>query len=255
MSSREADRLIEEKIVYTINWLREQVRVSATQGLVVGVSGGIDSAVVANLIKRAFPNNSLGVILPIKSSLDDKKDGLAVVTKADLKYAVINLDDEHKTVFDKTICELIDLKLYNEKRKRIADANLRARLRMCTIYVIANQLNFLVVGTDNAAELYTGYFTKYGDGGVDLLPIASLKKHEVYAWAKHLGVPPEIIRRSPSAGLWVGQTDEIEMGTTYKHVDALLDGKQIPKEDRKIIEMLHKNSMHKRVMPPYPTFD
>ncbi|MBN4070027.1 NAD(+) synthase [bacterium AH-315-G05] len=222
MNNRETNELIEEKIDYTINWLREQVYVSGTQGLVLGVSGGIDSAVVANLIKRAYPNNSLGVILPIKSSEADKTDGLAVVRKADLKSIIINLDDEHKAVFEKTISELIGLELYNEEKKRITDANLRARLRMSTIYAIANQLNYLVVGTDNAAELYTGYFTKYGDGGVDLLPIATLKKYEVNDWAKHLGVPNEIIERKPSAGLWEGQTDEKEMGTTYNYIDALL---------------------------------
>ncbi len=183
MNDREIKELAEEKIVYAVNWLREKVYLSGAQGLVVGVSGGIDSAVVANLIKRACPNNSLGVILPIKSSEADKTDGLAVVIKADLKSIVINLDDEHKAVYEKTICELIGLELYNEERKRITDANLRARLRMSTIYAIANQLNYLVVGTDNAAELYTGYFTKYGDGGVDLLPIATLKKYEVSDWA------------------------------------------------------------------------
>ncbi|MCD5415221.1 MAG: NAD(+) synthase [Clostridiales bacterium] len=246
---------IEKKIDQAICWLREQVRVSETQGLVVGVSGGIDSAVVANLIKRAFPNNSLGVILPIRSNENDEEDGLAVVMKIDLKCAVINLDKEHKTILDKTIYELAELGLYNKEKKRITDANLRARLRMSTIYAIANQLSYLVVGTDNAAELHTGYFTKFGDGGVDLLPIATLKKHEVYDWAKCLDVPPEIIKRKPSAGLWEGQTDEQEMGTTYKYIDALLEDKLIPDEDREIIESLHEKSMHKRVMPPYPTFD
>jgi len=254
MNNKGIKEHIEEKIVYAVNWLREQVSLAGAQGLVVGVSGGIDSAVVANLIKRAYPNNSLGVILPIKSSEADKTDGLAVVSKADLKSVVINLDDEHKAIYEKTICELIDLKLYNEERKRITDANLRARLRMSTIYAVANQLNYLVVGTDNAAELYTGYFTKYGDGGVDLLPIATLKKHEVNDWAKHLGVPNEIIERKPSAGLWEGQTDEKEMGTTYSYIDALLEGKHIPCDHRDIIERLHKNSRHKRIMPPYPTF-
>src|SRR5690606_7818796 len=117
--------------------------------------------------------------------------------------------------------------------------NLRARLRMSTLYTIANNLGYMVVGTDNKAEVYTGYFTKYGDGGVDLLPIANLLKREVYEWAKVLGVPNEIINKAPSAGLWDGQTDELEMGTTYDYIDAYISGNEIPEKDRVIIDKLH----------------
>ena len=111
----------------------------------------------------------------------------------------------------------------------------------------------MVVGTDNAAEIYTGYFTKYGDGGVDVLPIAHLKKSEVYEWAEYLGVPQSILDNAPSADLWEGHTDEIEMGTTYRCIDAFLDGQEIPDKDREVIERLHRNSEHKRhtaTVPP-----
>ena len=125
---------------------------------------------------------------------------------------------------------------------------------MSTIYTVANNLNYLVVGTDNAAEVYTGYFTKYGDGGVDLIPIANITKAEVYEWAKVLGVHEDIINKAPSAGLWEGQTDEKEMGTTYKMIDAVVEGRldEVPEKDLQIIERLHRISAHKRATAPAP---
>ncbi len=243
---------IEKKIDLVVAWLQEQVKKSGTNGLVVGISGGIDSAVVANLIKRAFPDNSLGVILPINSNPKDVEDGILLAKQAGINYMEINLTPEKQDILQKVTGALKENQLYQEDRLQITDANLRARLRMSTLYAVANNLNYLVVGTDNEAEVYTGYFTKYGDGGVDLLPIATLKKYEVFQWAKVLGVPQSVIDRKPTAGLWEGQTDEGEMGTTYAHIDAFLEGKEIPEKDREIIERLHRISAHKRVMPPYP---
>ncbi|WP_204399843.1 NAD(+) synthase [Alkaliphilus hydrothermalis] len=243
---------IEKKIDQVVEWLQDQVRKSGTKGLMVGISGGIDSAVVANLIKRAFPDNSLGVLLPINSNPKDVEDGIAVCEKAGLKYMQMDLSEEKSDILDLVNKNLKESGLYDEERARNTDANLRARLRMSTLYAVANNLNYLVVGTDNAAEVYTGYYTKYGDGGVDLLPIATLKKYEVFQWAEVMGVPKSVIDRQPTAGLWEGQTDEIEMGTTYAYIDAFLDGKVIPEMDREIIERLHRVSQHKRVMPPYP---
>lgn len=240
---------VKQRIDEAVEWLREQVKAAGAKGLIVGISGGIDSAVVACLIKRAFPDNSMGVILPIKSDKRDVEDGILSAEACGIEYLEIDLEEEHNGIMDKVTEKLSDKNLLDNHRKRVTDANLRARLRMSTIYAIANNLNYLVVGTDNAAELYTGYFTKYGDGGVDLLPIASLKKYEVYQWAKELGVPNSVIEKAPSAGLWEGQTDENEMGTTYEYIDAYLDGKPIPKKDLEIIERLHRNSAHKRTTP------
>ncbi len=247
---------IKEKIDLTVDWLRKMVEESKTEGLMVGISGGIDSAVVAYLVRKAFPDHSLGVILPCKSSTIDQEDALKVVTACGIEYIEMDLSDIHDQLLNHTIDTMKGKKLFHENNNlRLSDANLRARLRMSSIYCIANMLNYLVVGTDNAAEIYTGYFTKYGDGGVDIQPIAHLKKREVYEWARYLGVPQSILDRPPSAGLWEGQTDEGEMGTTYDRVDDFLEGKDIPQKDKEIIQKLHARSEHKRKLPAFPPRD
>lgn len=246
------NKTVNKKIDFTVEWLRAQAKISGTSGLVVGLSGGIDSSVVGFLIKKAFPENSIGVVMPCKSNEKDKKDGVEVAKAAGLEYIVVDLTSEQDDILIK-ICGALENQGHdNGDNRRLADANLRARMRMSTLYAVANSLNYLVVGTDNAAEVYTGYFTKYGDGGVDILPIANLPKREVYEWARHLGVPQNILDRPPSAGLWEGQTDENEMGTTYNMIDNLLEGKEIPEKHRKIIERLNKRTEHKRKMPPAP---
>ncbi|GAA0354911.1 NAD(+) synthase [Bacillus horti] len=243
---------LQKKVDFTVDWLRALANNAGADGLLVGVSGGVDSALVAFLIKKAFPENSLGVILPCKSNPQDQVDAKTVVEAADLKHIQIDLSAAHDEIFggvQQAAKEKGDL---YEDRQRLGDANLRARLRMSTLYTVAANYNYLVVGTDNAAEWHLGYFTKYGDGGVDCVPIANLTKGEVRQWAEWIGVPQSIIQKAPSAGLWEGQTDEEEMGTTYEKVDLYLKGKEIPEQDKQIIEQLHKRSAHKRQMPPKP---
>lgn len=242
--------IIEQRIRKTIEWLREQVELSHTKGLVVGISGGIDSAVVGCLIQRAFPNNSLGVIIPIKSSPSDLEDARELVRTSSLKAIEIDLGQVRLDMLNRVEKEMGSL--WKEEYRRISDANMRARLRMTCLYTVANNLGYLVVGTDNAAELYTGYFTKHGDGGVDILPLAHLTKEEVYEWAQYLQVPQSILDKAPSADLWEGQTDENEMGTTYACIDAHLRGESIPEKDLTVIENLHRNSEHKRHTPLQP---
>src|SRR5690625_1691629 len=216
---------MEQKVAAIVSWLQQQVKAANVKGLVVGVSGGLDSAVVANLIKRACPDDSLGVIMPLKSNPIDVKDAEKVVQTCQIKHMTIDLTATHKVLYEEISKQLKEQEDWNEAADRIADANLRARLRMSTLYTIATHLNYLVVGTDNLSEWYTGYFTKYGDGGVDLLPIVDLTKTEVYEMANALGVPNEVIEKKPSADLWEGQTDEEEMGTTYDMIDRYLEGK------------------------------
>lgn len=237
-----------EKIVEQItNWLQTQVKSAHMNGLLVGVSGGLDSAVVAYLIKRAFPKDSLGVIMPLKSNPVDIEHANLVVESCGIKNLTIDLTKTHKTLYSavETAIQVEDT-ITTLNNAQLADANLRARLRMSTLYTIATHYNYLVVGTDNASEWYTGYFTKYGDGGVDLLPITPFTKGEVQNLAKYLQVPDEVINKAPSADLWSGQTDEAEMGTTYEYIDAYLKGEDIPKRDRELIESMHERTRHKR---------
>jgi len=243
---------MEQTIEKLVKWLREQVKEAGLNGLIVGISGGIDSAVVAHLIKRAFPENSLGLIMPCKSSPKDKEDALRVVESCGIDYYVIDLTETHKIIINSAALQLKTKGEWNEKTARLGDANTRARLRMTTLYAVANNYGYLVTGTDNAAEWHTGYFTKYGDGGVDLVPLVHFTKGEVREMARILGVPEEIITKAPSAGLWDGQTDENEMGTTYDMIDKFLRGEEIPETDKEIIERLHNRSHHKRRLAAAP---
>lgn len=238
------------KINKTVQWIKKMGEEARVKGMLVGISGGIDSAVVACLIKKAYPDHSLGVVLPINNTLADLEDAELLIRNCRIGRVSIDLTEIHHHLLEQVQEKMGDL--YNETNNRITDANLRARLRMSTLYSIANNLNYMVVGTDNAAEILTGYYTKYGDGGVDILPIANLLKSEVYEWAKELEVPETIIKKAPSAGLWEGQTDEAEMGVSYAYIDEYLKGNDIPKKEKEVIERLHRTSAHKRQLPPRP---
>lgn len=246
---------IQQQIEKNIQWLREKVRETSSKGLLVGLSGGIDSAVVAALIQKAMPENSLGIILPIKSDPKDVEHAKLLIDKIGIRDMRIDLTPIHESLLQEVYAKMQEQHLVKEEYKKMTDANLRARLRMSTLYTVANNLGYLVVGTDNAAEIHTGYFTKYGDGGVDLLPLAHLLKREVYDWARYFELPQEIINKAPSAGLWEGQTDEAEMGTSYRCIDDYLQGLTIPSQDREIIERLHARSEHKRTTAAVPPRD
>ena len=239
---------MEELANKLVDWIREQVLSAGCGGVTIGLSGGIDSSVVAVLCKRAFPNNTLALILPCHSSERDIEDANSVATRFLIPTRLIPLDD----VFD-SLVEIFPKFRDDPGKGVIAEANLKVRLRMVTLYYIANHLGYLVVGTGNRSELAVGYFTKYGDGGVDIIPLGNLVKSQVRELAYYLGIPKELIQKPPSAGLWTGQTDEGEMGITYEELDRYIITGQAGEELKKRIEELSEGSAHKRLTPPIPS--
>ena len=230
-----------------VSWIREKILAAGRRGVVLGMSGGLDSSVLAALCRRAFPQNTLGAIMPCYSSPEDKAHARAVAAKFSITTTEVVLDD----IFTALRQTLPDYKS-SPTASRIAQANLKARLRMLTLYYIANHLQYMVAGSGNKSELSIGYFTKYGDGGVDILPLGALAKGQVRELASFLAIPQEIIDKPPSAGLWQGQTDEDEMGISYDALDRYLLTGEASDELKKKIEAMIAASSHKRALPPIP---
>ena len=227
------------------SWVRERVTAGGCKGVVVGLSGGLDSSVVAVLCQRAFPGGTLGVIMPCHSHKEDEEHARAAAGRFSIPTKVVELDG----VFD-TLLKALPAGKGDPGANRLAEANLKVRLRMLTLYYFANQLGYMVVGASNRSELSVGYFTKYGDGGVDILPLGSLVKGQVKELAHFLGIPLEIIEKPPSAGLWEGQTDEAELGLSYEELDRYLVSGEADKELRSRIEAMMAAASHKRQPPP-----
>lgn len=225
-------------------WIGEQVASAGSKGVVFGMSGGLDSSVVAVLCQRAFPENCLGVLMPCCSNPKDREHAQLVASKFSIPTKVVVLDG----VLD-ALVGVLPSEGEAGLNQRVK-ANLQVRLRMLTLYYFANQLEYMVVGSGNRSELATGYFTKYGDGGVDILPLGSLVKGQVRELARFLGVPQSIIDKPPSAGLWAGQTDEGELGLSYEELDRYLLTGQAASEVRARIEARMAASAHKNQLPP-----
>ena len=213
---------------------------------VLGLSGGVDSSLVAAITKNAVGKDKLTcIMIPIDSNPSDLEDALELAKSLDLNYLII---DGSKS-FHETVNQF---KEQGIELDRGTLANLKVRIRMTILYAYAQKMSGLVLGTDNADERYTGYFTKYGDGGVDLLPIVYLLKREVVEACKIYGISDRLAERTPSAGLFEGQTDETEMGVKYEDLDNYLLGKEIDSKSKERIDHLHRISEHKRAPIPTP---
>jgi NAD+ synthase len=227
-----------------VSWIREKVAAAGSRGVVVGLSGGLDSSVAAVLCRRAFPKAMLAVIMPCYSHKEDLEHAKVLAGQFSIPTKTVNLDGTYDTLLK----ALADDKAAGASR--LAKANLKARLRMLTIYYFANRLNYMVVGAGNRDELTLGYFTKYGDGGVDVQPLGSLLKGQVKELAKFLGIPQPIIGKPPSAGLWEGQTDEGELGLNYDQIDRYLASGEASAALKKRVESMIALNKHKRQPPP-----
>ena len=168
------------------------------------------------------------------------QDAIALCNQFDIEYKTVDLTAT-KAALVKELGKAIDI-------NRSADININPRLRMTTLYAIGAAENRLVAGTGNKSEIYMGYFTKWGDGAYDFDPIADLTVGEVYEFLAFLDAPASIRTKAPSAGLFEGQTDELEMGVTYKTIDDYINGKNISAHDKEIIDGYHRKSEHKRVL-------
>jgi len=228
-----------------VAWMQGKLVEAHATGFVIGLSGGIDSATVAALCKRAAGDEVLGVWMPCHSVPEDKEYARMAAAALDIELSTVDLC----AVYD-TFLETLP------GGNKMARANLKPRLRMSALYYLAQSRGYLVAGTGNKPEIMVGYFTKYGDGGVDLEPMGELYKHEVRALARALGVPQPIVERAPSPGLWPGQTDEGEMGITYAEIDAILAAwsagtkPDLPADRIAKVKGMVSRSAHKRAIPP-----
>jgi quinolinate synthase len=228
-------------------WLREHLAATSAQGFVLGLSGGVDSATVAALAARAVgAERTLGALLPCHSQPEDARLAHLVADTFSIPTVTIDLS---------SACDALAASLPSSDHP-LAAANIKPRLRMIALYYLAQSRNYLVLGAGNKTELTVGYFTKWGDGGVDLLPLGDLYKTQVWALARDLGVPREVVERAPTAGLWPGQTDEGEMGITYAELDAVLaaiaagDASAVRLDALEKVKGMIACSAHKRALPP-----
>jgi NAD+ synthase len=243
-----------------IEFIRNKINESNASGAIIGLSGGIDSTLVAHLTVEALGKDSvIGIHLP-DSNLVRNKD------KLDAEKQAKSLGIEFKTIdISEILNSFMDVIPDGNQSDNRTKGNLKARIRMAILYFYANSFNKMVIGTGNRTEILLGYYTKYGDGGVDILPIGNLYKTEVRALSRYLGISEEIISKAPSAGLWEGQTDEEELGLSYELIDQMLiayennENLTIIQKNKEISDVKFNNilsriplNLHKRKTPPNP---
>jgi NAD+ synthase len=249
---------VDEEIRKRVDFLKAYVLDTRMDGLLIAISGGIDSAVAAGLCKQATDEltvekgreyKTVGVFQPYGEQADIA-DSYAVAEAFGLAYKI-------ETNIEETVNEIALEAEYGLKSigvhrhiSRSGKGNVKARTRMVLQYALAFELNLLVVGTDHASEAITGFFTKYGDGAVDLTPLSTLNKRQVRQLAAALGVPQSVLDKAPTAGLWEGQTDEAELGITYDANSDYLEGRDIDAAVKEKLEKQYVKTEHKRVGIP-----
>ena len=256
------------------SFIRAQVGAAGASGVVFGLSGGIDSSVVAHLSARALgADRCLALIMPNESFTPDSEtdDGLLVASRLGLRRKVVPIGAVSDAAVGAAAGGQGETEQGHGGDARLAVGNLNARLRAALLYYEAQMRGYLVAGTDDRSEYLIGYFTKYGDGASDLLPIADLYKTQVQRLGEHLGVPRHIVKKSPSPHLWKGHDAAGELGMGYGEVDAILSGATggvgtgvgeeeaaraaaaagISEGSARRIASLNRASAHKRALPPF----
>lgn len=245
---------VDEEIARRVGFLKDYVKQAGASGLLIAISGGIDSAVATGLCKRATDELSketgkeyitLGVFQPYGEQ-EDIQHSYAVAETFGLTHKVeTNIQEAVDEIALETEYAFKALGMPRHL-SRGGKGNVKARTRMVIQYALAFDLNLLVVGTDHASEALTGFFTKWGDGAVDITPLSSLNKRQIRQIAKKLGVPAPILEKAPTAGLWEGQTDEGELGVSYEANSDYLEGKDIDPKAREVLEKHYLRTRHKR---------
>lgn len=230
----------DKRIKIIVDWINSYLEKSNKKGIVFGVSGGIDSALISAIASKYFSNNHLALTMNINNSKQDIEDAKIVIKHFNLKHRDIKLERTFKQMIKATSSPIS------------CQGNIKSRLRMISLYSVAQELDYLVIGTSNHVEFMIGYFTKYGDSGSDILPLVNLLKKDVITLSKELGVPEQIIAKKPTAGLYQGQTDESEIGMSYNDLDAYFETGKASKKIKEKIEKMIKISEHKRNLPSSP---
>ena len=245
---------------HIVEFIADVVDEAGAEGAVLGLSGGIDSTTTAYLAVEALGADGLhGLLMPSEVNADaDETDAERVAEALGIEYDVVDINP--------VVDSFVEAAPGGATDDRMALGNVRVRTRAVLNYFVANAEDRVVLGTGNRSEAATGYFTKYGDQAVDCNPIGNLYKCQVRQLARQLGVPEDLVTRTPTAGMWEGQTDEAEMGLNYDELDAILalhvDGPfsesatrrtlGVPQEAIERVAELYERSKHKRAMPPAP---
>ncbi|HIW33784.1 MAG TPA: ammonia-dependent NAD(+) synthetase [Candidatus Paenibacillus intestinavium] len=247
-----------EEVRKRVDFLKEYVRNTGTTGLLIAISGGLDSAVAVGLCKQATDELSdesgkeyitLGVFQPYGEQ-SDIADSYAVAEAFNLTHKVETNIEEAVDEISLEVEHAFKSVGKHQHISRSGKGNVKARTRMVVQYALAFDMNLLVVGTDHASETVTGFYTKWGDGAVDITPLSSLNKRQVNQIGAYIGVPESVLIKAPTAGLWDGQTDENELGITYTHNNDYLEGKEIPDDVREKLEKQYLKTEHKRSLIP-----
>ena len=227
-------------------WIKEQIEIAKVNGVVLGMSSGVDCSVVARLCQNAGVNTHL-IIMPYGEDMNNSKnysDAMELINKFNFDYHTFDIKPAVDSIQISNDSEII--KNVNLTSIELSKANIRPRIRMTYLYQYAQIKNLLVIGTSNLSERTVGYSTKWGDGASDLNPLGMVTKKEVYILAKYLGVPECIINKKPSADLWEGQTDEEELGIKYEQIDEyIIKGTCGDDEVDNIIKTKQQRAMHK----------